>query len=160
MHAVRVPMESLIEVILLQLEKGGKANLTITGSSMMPMLQEYRDSVLLVSTQEALRPGDIALYQRDNGSYILHRVIRLSPQGYLFCGDNQAELESVRQDQIIARVDGFFHNGKYHELTETGYRLYCWVWLKLFCVRKYYLWLRRRLGRLRRGLFNRRNFDG
>ncbi len=156
MKAVRVPMESLIEVIRLQLENGEIATLVVTGYSMRPMLCQYRDSVRLEPINGQLKPGDIALYKRENGRYILHRVIRLTQEGYLFCGDNQAELEKVDQDQLIALVTGYVKNGKSRTLDSIGYRLYCFVWVKLFCVRKYYIWLRRRIGRLRSLILNRR----
>lgn len=149
MRAVKVPVESLMEVIRLQLETAHLANLVVSGCSMLPMLREYKDTVQLKPITGRLKPGEIALYCRDNGSYVLHRVIRLSGEAYLFCGDNQAELETVRQDQLIAVVTGYTKKGKLHSLQEPEYRIYCWFWVKLFCMRKYYIRLRRWLGRLR-----------
>lgn len=148
MKAVRVPMESLIQVILLQLETAKKANLTVTGYSMLPMLHQYRDSVVLAPLDGELRQGDIALYLRQDGSYVLHRVIRLTGEGYLFCGDNQAQLETVGQDQLIAVVTGYTKDGQHRELDRLSYRLYRFAMVKLFCLRKCYIWLRRRLGRV------------
>ena len=148
MKAVRVPMESLVQLILVQLETAKKANLTVTGVSMRPMLHQFKDSVILAPVDGKLKRGDIALYLRDNGRYVLHRVIRLTPDGYLFCGDNQAELEPVRQDQMIAVVTGYTKNGQQRSLDRAGYRLYSFAMVKLFCFRKHYIWLRRRLGRL------------
>lgn len=156
MKAVRVPMESLMEVIRLQLASGEKANLTVTGCSMLPMLREYRDSVQLEPVTGALKPGDIAFYRRDNGAYVLHRVIRVTPEGYLFCGDNQAELETVRQDQMIALVTGYIKKGKLRTMGNSSYRIYCFLWVKLFCVRKCYIWLRRKMGKLRNWILSRR----
>lgn len=149
MKAVRVPMESLVQVILMQLETAKKASLTVTGYSMRPMLRQLKDSVILGPVDGKLKQGDIALYLRDNGRYVLHRVIRLNGDGYLFCGDNQAELEPVRQDQLIAVVTGYTKNGQPRSLDRTGYRLYSFAMVKLFRLRKCYIWLRRRLGRLR-----------
>ncbi len=160
MKMVRVPMGSLIEVILLQLETAKQANLAVTGCSMLPMLRQYRDTVRLKPIEGKLKPGDIALYLRDNGKYVLHRVMKVAEEGYLFCGDNQAILEPVRQEQLIAVVSGFRKNGKPHNINEPGYRLYCYVWVKLFCLRKYYIWLRRRIGRLYNRMFNRRKSNG
>ena len=111
------------------------------------MLRQYRDSVVLAPVDDRLQQGDIALYQRDDGSYVLHRVIRLIPEGYLFCGDNQAELETVRQDQLVAVVTSYIKKGQQRRLNEPGYCLYRFVWVKLFGFRKGYIWLRRRLGR-------------
>lgn len=152
MKTVRVPTEALIEVILLQLKTGQKANLTVTGYSMMPMLHQYTDTVQLKPVDGALQPGDVALYLRDSGQYVLHRVIRLTSEGYLFCGDNQAELEPVRQDQLIALVDGYTKKGRLYRLDTIGYQMYCFVFVKLFGFRKYYIWLRRRFGYLRNRL--------
>lgn len=152
MKMKRVPTQSLMEVVMLQLQTGQRANLTVTGFSMLPMLREYYDTVQLKPIDGRLQPGDIALYHRDNGQFVLHRVIRLTQEGYLFCGDNQAELEPVRQDQLMAVVTGFTKNGKQHKTEEPAYRIYCWAWVKLFFVRTYYIRLRRWLGRLRKKL--------
>lgn len=154
MQTLEVPMEELIKVIRLQLETAGQANLTVTGCSMLPMLRQHRDSVILVPVEGQLRPGDIALFQRENGRYVLHRVITVSKSGYLFCGDNQAELEEVSQQQLIAQVAGYVRKGKKRRMNGVGYRLYRWSRVRLFFMRKYYIALRRRLGRLRQRLFN------
>lgn len=156
MKAVRIPMESLMEVVTLQLQNGQLANLVVSGSSMLPMLREYRDAVQLKPISDRLQPGDIGLYRRDNGKYVLHRVIRLSGEAYLFCGDNQAELETVRHDQLIALVVGYTKKGKLHSIREPGYRFYSWLWVKLFCLRKHYIRLRRWLARLRNRIFRNR----
>ena len=155
MKLVKIPVESLMEVVTLQLQSGQLANLVVSGSSMLPMLREYRAAVQLKPVSERLQPGEIGLYHRDNGQYVLHRVIRLSGEDYLFCGDNQAELETVRHDQLIAVVVGYTRKGKLHSTREPGYGIYCWLWVKLFCLRKYYIWLRRRLARLRNRINNR-----
>ena len=54
---ITVPMESLVEVILLQLENGGRANLTVTGSSMMPLFYSHRDTVTLIPVEERQKKG-------------------------------------------------------------------------------------------------------
>lgn len=151
MRMITVPTDSLMEMILLQLEKGGKANLTVTGSSMLPMLREHWDSVVLIPADRELIPGDIALYRSNAGSYILHRVIRVGEREYFFCGDNQAYIEAVPKDKVLAVVTQYAKKGKPHSLTEPGYRLYQTVCVRLFGLRKYYIALRRWLGRLRRG---------
>ena len=148
MKAVKVPMDSLIQVVQLQLETAKKASLTVTGFSMRPMLRQYKDSVVLVPVNGRLQSGDIALYRRQNGKYILHRVIRVTETGYLFCGDNQAKLEPVGHDQLIAVVTAYTKNGQLRQLDSFGYRLYCAAMVKLFGLRKGYIWLRRGGGRV------------
>lgn len=149
---ITVPTDSLMEMICLQLEKGGKASLTVTGTSMLPMLRQNYDSVLLVTADRPLKAGEIALYRNSNGKYILHRVICVTPEGYLFCGDNQAHRELVTDDQVIGVVTEFTKKGKRHTLTELWYRLYVFGFTNFFWLRKYYITLRRRLGCLRKYL--------
>lgn len=141
-------MEQLAELITLQLENGGRARLTVTGSSMLPMLRSRRDSVELVPPSSLQEKGDIILYRRKNGQYVLHRIIALADQGYICCGDNQASRELVEKTQLIAAVDGFVRNEKNCSLHAPGYRFYCWLWVNLFFLRPGYIWLRRRLGKL------------
>ena len=154
MKMVTVPTAALMEMIRLQLEKGGRANLTVTGSSMLPMLRQHTDSVILAPAKGKLLPGDIALYQDDGGNYILHRVIRVGEGDYLFCGDNQYQAEIVPQNRVLAVVTEYTKSGKIHKLTEPGCRIYRWLLVRLFGVRKYYITLRRWLGYLRRGRRN------
>lgn len=154
MQTVQVPMAELIKVIRLQLETAGRANLAVTGCSMLPMLRQGRDTVILAQVSETLKPGAIALYQRENGSYVLHRVIAVTAGGYQFCGDNQDQLEFVAQTQLTAVVVGYIRNGKEHTDRGPGDRIYRWCQVRLFGIRKYYIAFRRKLGRLRRRLFN------
>lgn len=151
MQTVKVPMESLAEIIQLQLERGGKASLTVTGNSMRPMLMDQRDTVTLI-TPGALQKGDLVLFKRSSGAYVLHRIIKKTQDGYICCGDNQTIHEPVQQDQIIAVVDGFVRKGKFCTTAAPLYRLYTAVWMRLFSLRRLYYICRRRLGRFRRKL--------
>lgn len=145
-----IPMESLAELIRLQLKERGSASLTVTGDSMYPMLRNCRDQVELIPVSYRQDKKEIILYRRDNGRYILHRIVEVTRDGYICCGDNQFEKEFVRHDQLLAVVDGFTRNGKQYTLQHLGYRLYAAIWVGLFPIRRYLLALRRWLGRLHR----------
>ena len=151
-------MESLAELLNLQLSHGGQAPLMVTGVSMLPMLTHGRDRVYLVPLNRPLRPGDVILYRRENGKYILHRIIKCIPAGELICcGDNQCELEAVRTEQVIAVVSAFCRNGRYRDIHCRSYRLYTWCWVRLFFLRKPYIVLRRIIGRIRADAGRRQN---
>lgn len=152
MQTVTMPMESLAELIQVQLDNGGKANLTVTGNSMRPMLTNRRDSVTLVRTDK-YTVGQIPLFRRDNGAYVLHRIIDVTEDGYICCGDNQTIREPVREDQMVAVVSEFVKSGMHYTVEQWHYRLYSAVWMKLFPVRRLYYRGRRFLGRLRRKIF-------
>ena len=156
METVKVPMQSLYEVSLLQLQNGGRASLVVTGVSMKPMLTEHRDTVLLAPITEEPKVGDIFLYQRENGKFVLHRLIRVTPECYLFCGDNQCALEKVKKEQLLAIVSGFTRKGKQYSLKSPVYNLYMFATTRLFCLRRTYIRVRRKTGRICRKLSHRR----
>jgi len=150
MHLTTIPMEELVKVVTLQLENGGSANLVVTGSSMHPMLRHRRDTVHLVPLSRQPKKGDLILYRRDNGKYILHRIVTRVRHDAFFCsGDNQWEKEAVSTGQIIALVQGFTRKGKFVAESNFAYRLYVAGWVAMLPIRRPILALRRRLGRLR-----------
>lgn len=125
---VQASMEALVPLFQERLEAGQQVRFSPMGVSMLPMLRERRDSVVLSPAPEHLRKYDLPLYRRDNGSYVLHRVTEAG-ETYTCIGDNQFVPEpGVRRDQVIAIVTGFHRNGRDHVVTEPGYRLYCRFW--------------------------------
>lgn len=155
METVRIPMQELAELINIQLEQGGRAELIVTGSSMHPLFRNRRDKVVLIPRTP--RRPDIILYRRDNGAYILHRIVREKNGIFIVTGDNQWQLEEVRPDQVIAAVDGWYKKGKYCTPENLWYKLYVCFWVGLLPLRRPVLALRRRFGRLIRKIKRRNN---
>lgn len=142
-------MEDLVPLFLERLEAGQQVRFSPMGTSMLPMLREERDSVVLSPAPQRLRKYDLPLYQRDNGAYILHRVTAVG-ETYTCIGDNQFVYEhGVRQDQVVAVVTGFRRKGRDHTVTEPGYRFYCRLWHYSRPLRHFWHrglgWLRRKL---------------
>ena len=144
-----LPIEQVAQLVQVQLEKGGVAQLNVTGHSMMPLLYHCRDRVQLAPITGDEKVGDVIFYRRENGKYILHRIIALSPDGYICCGDNQAEKEAVSRQQLLAVMTDFTRKGKTYPVTHFGYRMYTAVWVKLFWLRPGYIAFRRWIGRWR-----------
>ena len=144
-----VAMEALMPILQMQMENGGQAFLTVTGSSMLPMLKPLRDRVWLVDRRDQLHQGDVILYRRNNGQYVLHRIIQLSKQ-IVCCGDNQWQRETIQDTQIIASVCAFDRNGRHYTVDAWTYKLYTWFMVSLFFLRKPYISVRRAMGRIRR----------
>lgn len=88
--------------------------LIVSGSSMTPFLVGGRDTVYLSRLERPVRRGDILLYQRDSGQYVLHRVWKVEKNGtFTMVGDAQVELEhGIREDQVIAIVTFALRKGK------------------------------------------------
>lgn len=95
---------------------------------MLPLLRQGRDTVKLSPVTGDLKKHDVALYRRDDGTYVLHRVAKAGDT-YTFVGDNQYVLErGIRQDQILAIMSAFTRDGKEISVTDPGYRCYCVLW--------------------------------
>lgn len=134
------------------LEAGGEVTFTITGTSMLPMLYHGKDKVILTKPSGPLQKYDLPLYRRDNKQFVLHRVIKVKPDGtYIMCGDNQVNKEdSIRHDQIIGVVKGFYRKGHYYDAHNLKYRLYCHLWVDFFVVRKTMRFIKAFPGRVKR----------
>lgn len=110
------------------LSNGQSVRFSPRGISMLPMLRQGIDSVVLSPAPEILKKYDLPLYQREDGKYILHRIIGAG-NTYICIGDNQFVQEpGIRREQILALVTGFYRGDIYHSMEEPGYRLYCRLW--------------------------------
>lgn len=117
--------------------------LLISGNSMVPFLVHRRDTVYLSAVSCPLRKGDLVLYRRDNGAYVLHRVARLEKEGYCMLGDAQTELEhGVRLDQICAIAVAAERKGRRQRPGTFWWEFFEKVWIRVvplrpLCLRVY-----------------------
>lgn len=126
-HNVR--LDDMMPLIRERLGQGQNVHISPRGTSMLPMLRQGRDTVILAPLpQRKLRKYELPLYQRRDGQYVLHRIVKAAEQ-YTCIGDNQFQLEpGVTHEQMIALVTGFTRDGKEHSVTEVSHRLYCFFW--------------------------------
>ena len=104
---VNIPNATLIPIIAEELSKGKLVKFAPKGKSMLPLLREGYDTVTLRSISEPLKKYDIGLYQRKNGQYVLHRIVKVGDN--ITCvGDNQYLLETgLLSSQFIGVVCEF-----------------------------------------------------
>ena len=118
--------EGLIREVL---ASGGEFRMYPHGTSMLPLLRQGRDSVSLRRVDSPIRKGDILFYQRPDGSFVLHRVRAVTPEGLTMMGDNQTLPEwGVSPDWVIGRVTRIFRDDKEVICDGFGYRLYRRLW--------------------------------
>lgn len=112
------------------LANGAAVPLTVTGSSMMPLLKPQRDFVWLEPCDtEQIRKGDIVLFERDNGKPVLHRVRKVEDDGTLLMnGDALFWSETIEKNQIVACVKRFERNQKIFTCDSLTVKLWnmCW----------------------------------
>lgn len=82
--------EAYIDTLVDMVDQGNEVLLVVVGHSMEPFLVHERDQVLLSPITREVRKGDIILYQREDGQYILHRICRIRADGYDLVGDNHS----------------------------------------------------------------------
>ncbi len=128
LHKVPVALDQVMPLMKEQLAAGMSVSFSPRGVSMLPMIRQGRDTVELSPVEGRLKKYDLPLYQRDDGHYVLHRIVKVD-EFYTCIGDNQLSLEyPVRHDQVIAVVTAFTRDGKRTEVTNLWYRLYCRFW--------------------------------
>lgn len=128
MNEKHVSLDSMMPLIQEALASGKSVQFSPRGISMEPMLRQGRDSVTLSPISAPLRKYDLPLYRRENGAYVLHRVISAG-SSYTCIGDNQFVKETgIRQEQLIGIVTAFTRKGKTYPVTHPGYRIYCRLW--------------------------------
>jgi len=141
-----VSAQVLFPVIRQLLAEGRQAAFTVTGMSMWPFLCHGRDRVVLnVCTPEALRVGDIVLFQTEQGHYLLHRVTDLRPGQFQTTGDGNYFRDGwFSNDCILGQVIRFVRKGKYVDCCSLKYKILCRFWMFLFPVRKliFVIWFR------------------
>lgn len=131
-------MSELSPLMIETLQKGGEVILTITGTSMLPLLLHRRDKVCLIKP-EHLKKYDLPLFVRPDGRYILHRIVEVKQSGFVALGDNQLVKEyPVLPAQVIAVAKGFWRNGKYVSCKDFGYQIYSRLWVSLYPLRRLY----------------------
>lgn len=77
--------------------------LRISGTSMTPFLH-HGDVVYLSRPVQPVRRGDIVLFTRPDGSYVLHRIMKKKAGFFLALGDAQYVPEPVPSERIHAVV--------------------------------------------------------
>lgn len=134
-----VAPEQLLEAYrkLIWEENAGPLPLVVTGNSMSPFLIHGRDRVWLSRPVRPVRRGDVLLYRRENGAYVLHRVYGVQEGVLAMVGDAQTELEpGVRQEQVLAIVTQAERKGKMLMPGCFWWDFFAGVWIRILPLRR------------------------
>ena len=86
-----------------------------------------------------LHRGDVILYRRVQGILVLHRICRITRDGFYLVGDNQTEVEGpLSPEQIHGKLTGVVRNGKSFSVSYPIYRMLSSIWLFLRPVRPFF----------------------
>ena len=118
------------------LEHDGVLIYTNVGDSMLPLIRQGRDLLVIRKLSGKPRKYNVVLYKRDNGQYVLHRIIKRRKQNYVMCGDNRFVKEyGITDRHIIGILTSVIRDGKEISLSSRGVRFYSCLWCGLFPIR-------------------------
>lgn len=130
-----ISLQEIYPIIKEKLEAGGTVQLPITGTSMNPLLYWGRDTVELIKCDNPQK-YDIIFYRRDDGSFVLHRIVGKNDESFILCGDNQVKKEyGITDKNIIAVVKSITRKGKTFSVDKALYKLYVKLWTLILPLR-------------------------
>lgn len=125
---IEIRLEQLLPLIEEQLAVGKSVKFMPRGVSMLPMLRQGIDSVVLSPVPEKLKKYDLPLYRRNSGQFVLHRIVQVG-ETYTCIGDNQFVYEpGLKHEQMVGLVTAFYRDKKQIKTSALSYQIYCRVW--------------------------------
>ena len=140
-------MSDLFPIIEELINMDRQVVITARGNSMRPILRDRADRLILSKPCDKVEIGDVLLYEKPDGVFVLHRVVSAEEDGtYTFMGDCQNNKdEGITPDMIRAKLVGFFRNGKEISVESHRYKNFVSFWIKSRFVRRIYVGIFHRL---------------
>lgn len=111
-----------------ELRKSGRIVFTNKGRSMMPLLRQDRDLMVIETPDRPYRRLDAVLFEREDGRLILHRILKVKDGGYWIIGDNCSSGEYVKESSVLGLLTGIKRGKRTISVSDPGYRLYVLLW--------------------------------
>ena len=136
-----VDTTSYLDMMKGLLQEGRDVPVLISGNSMSPFLVHQRDTIRISPVKGPLKKGDMALYQRSTGQYVMHRICRVKKKNgqreYYFIGDAQMEVEGpVSGEQIAGVITAVQRKGKWLKPGNFWWEFFRLVWVRVIPMRK------------------------
>lgn len=96
------PTQNAAELLLLRAKVPKPFELTVSGSSMLPVLRE--GDAISVCRKDAYEVGDILVFVYRHGEVLVHRLLKIEKEQYVLKGDNAFRLEIVPKERIAGAV--------------------------------------------------------
>ena len=137
------------------IQREGKYVGPTVGVSMLPMLKQRRDTIVVCAKTEKLKPLDVALYHRGD-AYVLHRVLRQTPTGYIIRGDNCYSDEIIPEEDVFGVLTEFYRKDKHVLCTNEKYLRYAKRRIATYPVRRVFFVIKQKLYGLARKIIKKK----
>lgn len=132
-----IKIDELIPLINEAFNNNKTFTMPIKGTSMQPLW--HTGSLVELDKISSVKPRDILFYQREDGSYVLHRLWKIKNGKYYMIGDHQLILETINPNQCFAKVIAYHtKKGKKKNMNNFTYKLYCFS-LRFWFIRRVYI---------------------
>ena len=148
MHTIyKSPQASLLDNIKADLLEGRSVRLQAKGWSMLPMIWNERDTLVLAPiSQEQLKVGMIVFAQTGSGRYIIHRIARIVGTRIELRGDgNPYQEEYVHPQTVFGELVEVQQKNRCLKQGDWRWRAYALLWPKNGNIRRILLFFYRRL---------------
>ena len=108
----------IVEEMKSRLSQGLTVTIAFGGNSMLPTIDGSRDLVELAETKGELHCGEVYLFLY-RGRCVVHRLLRINGDEYVFRGDNNRYTEKVGRDAVLARLVAVKHSNGSVESCDT-----------------------------------------
>ena len=117
----------------------GKIVYTNVGVSMMPLIRENRDVMVIEILSAPPKKYQAVLFRRNEvtgrGRYVVHRILKIGKGGkYFIAGDNCTEGEIVESADVLGVLTAVLRDGKRVD-SGVRYRLYLCFWCAPYHMR-------------------------
>ena len=117
------------------LSEQGRGFFQTAGDSMEPLLFDHDTRVVIRRAEGKLKKGDLPVYRRPSGQFVMHRVVRVGKDCYYTRGDNRYGTERVPQEWMLGVVTEIYRKERHFPVTDWRYRLYVALWGGLYPIR-------------------------
>lgn len=150
MNTLHVDNAQFLPTVESYLKRGHSVTINVKGNSMRPFIESGRDKAVLEQAEQ-VKIGDVVLAFTTDNRYVLHRVVGRQGDMLILMGDgNIRGREHCLESHVLGIAVAFIRGPHERKLSVTSrkWRLYSRLWTALLPVRRYLLWLYRKLWRL------------
>lgn len=134
-----------------ELSQHGVYYATTEGDSMEPLFHTHKSVVCFRPKTRRLLRFEVPLVRREDGHCVMHRIVRVTPEGYIMRGDNRRiDDPFVPESEVIGVMDGYYRGEKFVPVTALRYRAYVFFWGRPNPIKTLWLLLQGGCRRLRR----------
>lgn len=141
--------EVLFAELAEQIARGKSVTITARGQSMRPFITHDRDRVILSPFVDSdLQAGVAVLARCHHGKTVMHRILQRQGETLLLEGDgNYRQTEQARTTDVIGVLTGVYRRERLYLCSGKTWRLYSFLWRGLRPLRRYLLFIDRRIVR-------------